>query len=135
MGSPVGFLYRQFTFKPKPLPEAVRLDGQTAIITGSNAGLGLEASKELAQHGLGRLILAVRSLSNGEAARQIILEDAPKCDIQVWELDYDSVTSIKAFAERTRSLDRVDIVILCAGVKNSEFSMSKGGHETSVQVC
>lgn len=135
MGTPLGFLYRQVTFKPKPLPKTIRLDGKTAIITGANVGLGLEASKELAEHGLSRIILAVRSISKGDAARQKVLEVAPTCDAQVWELDYESSASITAFAERARSLDRLDILILCAGVKSLEFELSKAGHETNVQVC
>ncbi|EHK98726.1 putative Tetrahydroxynaphthalene reductase [Glarea lozoyensis 74030] len=55
MGTFAGFFYRQLTIKPKPLPQNVRLDGKTAIITGANAGLGLEAAKELATHGLALL--------------------------------------------------------------------------------
>lgn len=134
MGSPLGFLYRQATFKPKPLPETVKLTGKTAIVTGANVGLGLEASREMAQHGLTRIILAVRSISKGEAARKEILNVAPSCDIQVWELDYETATSITTFAERAQTLDRLDIVILCAGVKSLEFELSKTGHETNVQV-
>ncbi|EPE28368.1 NAD(P)-binding Rossmann-fold containing protein [Glarea lozoyensis ATCC 20868] len=38
MGTFAGFFYRQLTIKPKPLPQNVRLDGKTAIITGANAG-------------------------------------------------------------------------------------------------
>lgn len=135
MGSPPAFLYHQLTFKPKPLPESVKLDGKTAIITGANVGLGLDASKEMVQHGLSRLIVAVRSLSKGEAARQEILTVAPKCDVQVWHLDYESLESITAFAEQSRSLDRLDIVILCAGLKSLEYQLSQGGHESNVQVC
>lgn len=135
MGSLPSFLYHQLTFKPKPLPKSVKLDGKTAIITGANVGLGLDASKELAQHGLSRLIVAVRSRTKGEAARQEILEMAPTCDVQVWDLDYESVESITAFADRAHALDRLDIVILCAGLKSLEFELSKGGHESNVQVC
>ncbi|KAF3767080.1 NAD(P)-binding protein, partial [Cryphonectria parasitica EP155] len=134
MGTPPGFVYHQFTFKPKPLPKSVDLTGKTMIITGANVGLGLEASKEMAQHGLSRLILAVRSASKGEAAKQEILKVAPKCDVQVWDLDYELPENMAAFAERARSLDRVDIVILCAAVKSLEFQLSKGGHEMNVQV-
>lgn len=46
-GSLPGFLYRQLTFCPKPLPSTANLQGQTAIITGGNVGLGLEAAKQL----------------------------------------------------------------------------------------
>jgi retinol dehydrogenase-12 len=86
MGTFAGFFYRQLTIKPKPLPPNVRLDGKTAIITGANAGLGLEAAKELATHGLTRIILAVRSVSKGEAAKEQILAANPAIKVQVWSL-------------------------------------------------
>ncbi|KAH9905771.1 NAD(P)-binding protein [Xylariomycetidae sp. FL2044] len=134
MGSFPGFLYRQLTFKPKPLPTNVDLTGKTAIVTGSNVGLGLEASKEMAKHGLSRLILAVRTVSKGEAAAKEIAAQAPSTDVQVWELGQESFESIQKFGERASQLDRLDIVILSAGVKAMAFAKSKGGHETNVQV-
>ncbi|KAK7997415.1 hypothetical protein PG989_005455 [Apiospora arundinis] len=142
MGTQVGHFFRQLTFKPKPLPPDIRLDGQTAIITGaSNGSLGSEAAKELASHGLARLILAVRNAAatSAEAAKQQIIEQgaesATTCDVQVWEVDYESFESMSAFAARARSeLDRLDIVILCAGVKNLEFARAKTGHESNIQV-
>ena len=45
------FCYRQLTYKPKPLPTDVSFVGKTALITGANSGLGLEAAHELAAHG------------------------------------------------------------------------------------
>ncbi|OTA89002.1 hypothetical protein M434DRAFT_115200 [Hypoxylon sp. CO27-5] len=134
MGSFPGFLYRQVTFKPKPLPKNVNLKGKTALVTGANTGLGLEACKELAAHGLARIILGVRNISKGEDAKKTILAYNPEIDIQAWELDQESFESIKKFAEKAAVLDRLDIVILNAGVKNLEFIKSKTGHELHVQV-
>ncbi|KAK8028409.1 NAD(P)-binding protein [Apiospora marii] len=136
MGTQLGHICRQLTFKPKPLPQDVRLDGQTAIVTGASAGgLGFEAAKELADHGLARLILAVRTLASGETVKQQIVEESPSCDVQVWALDYESFENMAAFAARARSeLNRLDIVLLSAGVKNLEFVRSKTGHESNVQV-
>lgn len=134
MGGQVGFLYRQLTFKPKPILSSVNLEGKTAIITGANVGLGLEAAKELAAHGLTCLILAARSITKGEAAKKEILENSPNCVIQVWELDYDSFDSIRSFGERAQTLDRLDLVILSAGVKYLEYIKSNTGHEAHVQV-
>lgn len=130
----LGFFVRQLTFKPKPLSQDVRLDGKTAIVTGANVGLGLEASKEMARHGLARVVLGVRTVSKGEVAKQEILAQSPNCDVQVWPVDQESFESMAAFAERAQLLDRLDIVILCAGVKNLEFTLSKTGHEQNVQV-
>ncbi|KAI0841457.1 NAD(P)-binding protein [Hypoxylon sp. FL0890] len=134
MGSFPGFLYRQITFKPKPLPRNIHLNGKTALVTGANAGLGLEACKELAAHGLARIILGVRNISKSEAAKKIILAYNTESDIQAWELDQESFESIIKFADRAAALGRLDIVILSAGVKNLEFIKSKTGHESHIQV-
>ncbi|KAJ5546941.1 dehydrogenase [Penicillium frequentans] len=136
MGGMVGFLYRQLTFAPKPLPADISLLGKTVLITGGNAGLGLEAAKEMAAHNISRIILGVRNLSKGEAAKAEILTQSPNCDVLAWELDQESFPSMQAFAERAAvELDRLDIVILCAGVKLLEFIKSKStGHEMNVQV-
>ncbi|OTA94909.1 hypothetical protein M434DRAFT_29450 [Hypoxylon sp. CO27-5] len=80
----------QLSFKAQPLPDGIRLEGQTAIVTGSNMGLGFEAAKELASHGLSKLIPAVRDLAKGEAAKTEIAQVTPECNIQVWSLDQES---------------------------------------------
>ncbi|KAJ5898517.1 dehydrogenase [Penicillium tannophilum] len=135
MGGMVGFLYRQLTFVPKPLPADISLLGKTVLITGGNAGLGIEAAKEMAAHNISRIILGVRNPSKGEAAKAEILTQSPSCNVLVWELDQESFPSMQAFAERAAGeLDRLDIVILCAGVKLLEFIKSKPtGHEMNVQ--
>ncbi|KAL2836323.1 dehydrogenase [Aspergillus pseudoustus] len=134
MGGMLGFLYNQLTFTPKPLPESINLSGKTALITGGNIGLGLEAAKQLAERGLSRLILGVRTISKGEAARDEIQRQSPDCEVVVWPLDMESFESIKAFGERVRKLERLDIVILSAGIKALEYKRAPTGHEAHIQV-
>ncbi|KAI1757945.1 NAD(P)-binding protein [Xylaria castorea] len=141
-------IWYQTFFKPHPLPSEVRLDGQTAIVTGSNVGLGYEAAQELAEHGVSRLILAVRNISKGEAAKARILshltssqphtpqKEASPCAIEVWPLDQESYPSILAFASRASAdLERLDLVLLNAGLKLTErHIVPETGHEAHVQV-
>ncbi|RWA04978.1 hypothetical protein EKO27_g10124 [Xylaria grammica] len=134
MGSFLGFVYRQLTFKPKPIPANVTLRAKTALVTGASGGLGLEASAELAAHGLSRIILGVRDPSECESIRSTISAKNPDIDVQIWELEQESLPSIKAFADRAAGLDRLDIVILNAGVKGIDYAVSKGGHELNTQV-
>ncbi|ROV86747.1 hypothetical protein VMCG_10913 [Cytospora schulzeri] len=137
MGGQLGFMYRQLAFTPKPVAESVKLNGQTAIVTGAGSigSLGLEAAKEMTAHGLSRLIIAARTVTKAEAARQDVLEVSPSCVVEVWELDYESYPSMKNFARRAQmELDRLDIVVLSAGVKLLEYVKSKAGHEANVQV-
>jgi retinol dehydrogenase-12 len=135
MGSFWGFMFRQFTDKPKQLPQHVKLQGKTALVTGASGGLGLEAAKELVAHGLTRIILAVRDSTKADSARKILLGSNADVDVQVWDLDQESYQSMKALADRAASLDRLDIVILNAGVKKIKYEKSAhGGHESNVQV-
>ncbi|KAI0425448.1 short-chain dehydrogenase/reductase SDR [Xylaria sp. FL1042] len=134
MGTYPGFLYRQLTIKPKPLNQDIRLDGKTAIVTGANVGLGLEAAKEMSAHGLARVILGVRSVEKGEAARKEILARSPTIEVLVWQVDHESFQSVDEFGRRAATLDRLDLVILNAGVKNVDYVQSRTGHESHVQV-
>ncbi|KAJ5696141.1 hypothetical protein N7536_006553 [Penicillium majusculum] len=135
MGGIAGFMYRQLTFTPKPLLSDISLSSKTALITGGNASLRLEAAKEMAAHNLSRVILGNRTLSKGDAAKEDIISQSPNCEVLIWELDQESFPSIQASGERAaRELDHLDIVLLYAGVKLLEFVKSKTGHEMDVQV-
>ncbi|RYP55561.1 hypothetical protein DL769_010118 [Monosporascus sp. CRB-8-3] len=132
------YFYRQFFVKPQVLKKSeFDLRGQTAIVTGSNTGLGLEASRQLLDLGLSKLILAVRSVSKGEAARRDLSSGrAPgSCEIEVWSLDLASYESITKFAERAKTLDRLDIAVLNAGIFRTEEEFHPTtGIETDVQI-
>ncbi|KAF1976561.1 putative 3-oxoacyl-reductase [Bimuria novae-zelandiae CBS 107.79] len=135
MGGFLGFVWRQWTMKPKPLPSTLSLQGKTALITGANSGLGLEAARELISRRISRLILAVRDPSKGEAAKEDILSSSDaSCTIEIWPLDHESYASIAAFGQRVRGLDRLDYALLNAGVKMMKYEKSVAGHEMNVQI-
>ncbi|KAI0475279.1 NAD(P)-binding protein [Xylariaceae sp. FL0804] len=105
----VSMLWHQMTFKPQPLPADISLRGQTALVTGASAGIGLATAQQLAARGVSRLILAVRDAARGEAARAAIVAAAAAsegrssdsdCRIDVWEVDAESWESLAAFAAR-----------------------------------
>ncbi|KAG8158090.1 hypothetical protein KVR01_011851 [Diaporthe batatas] len=131
----IGFLYRQFLCRPKPIN--ADLSGQTAIITGANVGLGFETGRQLLGLGLSRLILAVRSQAKGDAAAVTLREEHPSATIEVWLLDMSSYASIHAFAKRCvgDELPRLDIAILNAGVQNAQFTRNEHtGYDNTFQV-
>ncbi|KAF8182976.1 hypothetical protein K438DRAFT_1495462, partial [Mycena galopus ATCC 62051] len=113
------------------------LTGRTYLVTGSNTGLGLALAIHLARLNPARIILAVRDLGKGEAARaQIVKETAFAPErIEVWELDMASFASVVRFAERTKgTLERLDGVVLNAGINSSEWGVTEDGWEKMLQV-
>lgn len=80
--------------------------------------------------GASKLILACRNPRKGEAAAAVIRK-LPKARkdivVAVWDLDLDSHDSVVAFCTRVCSTaERVDGLILNAGVEMKKFEMSEG---------
>lgn len=129
-----GFTRRQRT-KPVSLPSDLSIAGQTAIVTGSNVGLGLTASRQLLGLGLSHLVMGVRSQAKGDAAAAQLREEFPDSQVTVWILDMLSYDSIRSFAEQCTSLPRIDVAILNAGVVTGSFRTVPGtGHEYTMQI-
>ncbi|KAK8100422.1 NAD(P)-binding protein [Apiospora kogelbergensis] len=91
---------RQMFNSVPPIPEEIDLVGKTVLVTGSNVGLGLECARHFLRLRPSLLIMAVRSLSKGEAAAEGLRAEFPAANIEVWELDMASFHSVRAFAER-----------------------------------
>ncbi|RDW90424.1 uncharacterized protein DSM5745_02199 [Aspergillus mulundensis] len=106
--------------------------GKTYIVTGANTGLGFEAAKHFVRLGAKKVILAVRRIDTGEAAKRKIDEATGTTDIaEVWPLDLSSYTSVKAFAKRAiAELDRIDAVIENAAVATPEQTRAEGHNLT-----
>ncbi|KAI2607893.1 NAD(P)-binding protein [Hypoxylon sp. NC1633] len=127
-GAFIGFLYRQWLMYPKPIPNDLTLSGQTAVVTGSNSGLGFESSRQLLQLGVATLIMAVRSQSRGEAAADKLRAEFPESSVSVWLLDMESYESITTFARKCETLPRLDIVMLNAGIRSDKFKLLESTH-------
>ncbi|MCJ1481674.1 hypothetical protein MMC06_001833 [Schaereria dolodes] len=120
----INFLYVQlFVSLPYPTKE---FTGQTVIVTGSNTGLGLEAARHFTRLNAEKVILAVRNLEKGEAAKKSIEASTRKAGVvDVWQLDVSSYESVKQFANRVESLKRVDVVVQNAGITTDKFSLEE----------
>ncbi|KAF3941814.1 hypothetical protein ABW19_dt0207673 [Dactylella cylindrospora] len=119
-----------------PSPTA-SFEGLTVIVTGSNTGVGLEAARHIARLNAADLILAVRTISKGEAARDNIKKSCPesKTNIHVLHLDMGSFASVREFADRvTAEFPKIDIAILNAGINTQQWNITKDGWEQMVQV-
>ncbi|KAL2135937.1 hypothetical protein VTI74DRAFT_6165 [Chaetomium olivicolor] len=131
----MGFLRSQLIESWKLPYPSTNYAGQTIVITGSNTGLGKEAARHYARLGASKLILAVRSVDKGEAAKKDIQTTAAKgVSIEVWKVDMASYASVKDFAARVEAeLDRVDIFHANAGLVRSEFATAED-NETNITV-
>ncbi|KAF4630758.1 hypothetical protein G7Y89_g7388 [Cudoniella acicularis] len=109
-----------------PLP-TTSFAGQTIIVTGSNTGLGLEAARHFVQLDAARVILAVRSVKKGEDAKASIeASTSRKNVVEVWQVDMSNFNSVKAFAAKCDSLDRLDVVVANAGILRNTFEAAEG---------
>ncbi|KAA8569094.1 hypothetical protein EYC84_000764 [Monilinia fructicola] len=113
-------------------PIETMFTGQAIIVTGSNGGLGLEAAREFVRLDAQKVILAVRSLEKGQAARQSIIASTacPDDVLEVWPLDLCSHTSVKEFARRANTLPRLDVLVSNAGIYVFDFAMVEGNEST-----
>lgn len=120
-----------------PAPPIASFSGKTVLITGANTGLGFEAAKHYLALDAARLIIAVRSLEKGNAAREHLLQAFPSKNdaIDVLPLDMNSYDSIKKFAKTIDSrYQNLDVALLNAGISNRLYSVSPEGWEETLQV-
>ena len=128
-----------FLFWNKVWPPAdpqLSFKGRTILITGANTGLGYAIAVKVIEKGCTDVILGVRSMEKGEAAKARMI-DWTGCSpsaIRLWEIDQKSFASVQAFAKRASTLSKLDIVILNAGVMRAGHHMTADGWEEMVQV-
>ncbi|PSN61545.1 short chain dehydrogenase [Corynespora cassiicola Philippines] len=131
--SPVDFLRSQLIAR-LPYP-ADSYTGKTIVVTGSNVGLGKEAARHFVRLGASMVILAVRSLEKGDAAKKDIEHTTGVRNvIQVWKLDMANYHSVQDFAAKVaKELPRVDIALLNAGVARGTYELFEN-HEATITV-
>jgi NAD(P)-dependent dehydrogenase (short-subunit alcohol dehydrogenase family) len=95
------------------------LNGQIAIVTGANSGIGLSIATQLARQGA-TVYLACRSLERGaKAIDKIASKTGGKCEgrVQCWELDTSDLTNVRAFCSRwAQGGQKIDMLVHNAGI-------------------
>nr|ADY16687.1 TqaC [Penicillium aethiopicum] len=128
--------------KNPPNDPQVSFSGMNVMLTGANSGIGYEAAVKFAKLGASKVILAVRTLEKGYAAKhdiQMSVGEGYKCGrLIVMQLDMDDFGSVKRFAtslEEEVGADGLQVAILNAGIAPGTYSVAKEtGWESSLQV-
>ncbi|WP_059015617.1 SDR family NAD(P)-dependent oxidoreductase [Mycobacterium sp. M26] len=103
--------------------------GRVVVITGANSGIGFETATVLAGRGA-KIVMAVRNLDKGRAARDQILAASPGADVALQQLDLTSLESVRAAAGALRSdYPRIDVLINNAGVAWTSKQTTRDGFE------
>src|SRR5688572_8330528 len=110
-------------------PRMEALIGKVVIVTGANTGIGKETARGLAAQGA-KVVLAVRDLDKGEAARADIVDTTGNADVDVLSLDLGSKASIRSFVSAFRAkYNRLDILVNNAGVWTRTRQTTEDGFE------
>lgn len=99
-----------------PSTDIPSLEGKVVLITGTNSGLGKQASLEFARHKPAQIWMTARDPEKGKAALEEVKSQVPDANVNFLELDLSSFTLIKAAAKTLlEKLPRLDILMLNAG--------------------
>lgn len=97
------------------------LQGQNALVTGANTGIGLVTARELARAGA-RVWLACRSRDKGMAAIEQIRAQVPSANLEFLALDLGSLAAVRQSAQQFLDLG-VPLHVL---VNNAGLAGSRG---------
>ena len=114
-----------------PAKDIPALTGKVIAVTGGSSGLGKETIRQLVQHSPRKVFLAARNETKARGAIKSIIEGLnQRIDIEWIPLDTASLPSVKAAAELIKQrCDRLDVVILNAGIMATPPERSETGHD------
>ncbi|KAK3986788.1 hypothetical protein QBC44DRAFT_352212 [Cladorrhinum sp. PSN332] len=111
---------------PTPV-EPDNLDGRVAVVTGGAFGIGFEVSRALAHAGC-RVIMVNRKEEQGEDAKATITAESPGAMIEWKECDLGNLRQVRdVFTELGKSLERLDFLVLSAGINVNEPGLDADG--------
>jgi len=122
-------IWRQAAHTPV-CADSPRLEGKLALVTGGNAGIGLEISRGLARRGAHVFIAARNALASEEACRSIGAETGATLDHL--PLDLSNLESVALASARLKELTQgrpLDILVANAGIWPKAYAESAQGHE------
>src|SRR5256886_5444950 len=110
------------------------MEDRVLLVTGANSGIGKATALGLARLG-GTVVMACRSATRGEAARQDIVRDSGNSKVYLEIVDLASEDSTRSFAEEfKRKYLRLDVLINNAGVYTPHREVTPDGLERTFEV-
>ena len=104
------------------------------IVTGATGSIGLAAVKSLLSKDL-PVIMACRNMKKADTQRDSLIKEFPHSDIDILELDLNSLASIRAFVEEIKNQGfKVDKLLNNAGIICRDFTVNDDGFETTLAV-
>ena len=115
---------------------------KTCLITGANRGIGLAATKQLAESGDWKIIAACRSTERAEKAIFGKLSSSAQSNVEILKLDLEDLDQIKLFCnDWKKSKQKLDVLVCNAGIQlsggtgsttPSAAKRTKNGYESTV---
>lgn len=108
--------------------------GRIAIVTGANTGLGYETALAMAKKGI-KVVMACRDINKAEISKQNILNEEPRSDVEILQIDLSKLASVRIAAEEFRSKHRMlNILVNNAGIMFPPYSITEDGFESQMAV-
>lgn len=105
------------------------LTGRVAVVTGGALGIGYEISRALAHAGC-TVIMVNRKEDQGQAAIDRIKEESPEAKVDWKECDLGNLAQIRTIFSNIRdSIDRLDYLVLSAGINANQYGLDFDGIE------
>lgn len=104
------------------------------IVTGATGSIGLATVKSLLSKDL-PVIMACRNIKKADSQRDNLIKQFPHSEIDIIELDLNSLASIRAFVEEIKNQGfKVDKLLNNAGIICRDFTVNDDGFETTLAV-
>jgi NAD(P)-dependent dehydrogenase (short-subunit alcohol dehydrogenase family) len=118
------------------LKDKQRLQGKNIVITGGNAGIGLEAAKAFSRMGAQNIIIAARNEESGKEAVEIIRKEGRgKVKVEYMKLDLASLDSVRQTGEKLQQRNMpIHILVNNAGAVYQPNTMTNDKLEAMFQV-
>jgi len=116
------------TFDPNSATPS--LAGKVLFITGGTAGLGAGSIAELAKRSPAHIFFSGRNQNSADGLIQSVAKVSPDVKLTFVKCDVSSLSSVKEAAETLKAqADRLDILMLNAGIMAVEPAVSEDGYE------